>query len=238
MVASHDHDLRNVALELQSILLGAAGVEEFLVEVARRAAGPDTRGRSCGVTVRSGPESPLQGAASDELARRMDDVQYAGGAGPSLQCLRDGAAVVVLDLAVAERGWPAFVRAGRQEGIRAVLSVPLRVPDRSVGALTLYHRRAGGLSAADQSEASRFGDQAAGAVAMALLLADREARERHLETALRSRSTIDQAIGVLMGRDGTSAAEAFGMLRRRSQDTSVKLRDVAAALIADVTRKG
>lgn len=32
--------------------------------------------------------------------------------------------------------------------------------------------------------------------------------------------------------------EAFEMLRRRSQDTNVKLRDVAAAVVAEVTRRG
>lgn len=69
-----------------------------------------------------------------------------------------------------------------------------------------------------------------------MLLAAREERGRHLESALSSRTTIDQALGVLMGQRRITAAQAFDVLRRRSQQTDTKLRDVAATVIADATR--
>ena len=81
----------------------------------------------------------------------------------------------------------------------------------------------------------QFAAQAAGAVALALRLAEREDRERHLETALRSRSVIDQAMGVLIGQAGITAGEAFQVLRLRSQARNVKLRDIAAEVIRDAT---
>jgi AmiR/NasT family two-component response regulator len=73
-------------------------------------------------------------------------------------------------------------------------------------------------------------------VALALRLAEREERERNLEAALSSRSVIDQAMGVLMAQARISADEAFDVLRRRSQTANVKLRDLAATVIAEATR--
>jgi AmiR/NasT family two-component response regulator len=55
--------------------------------------------------------------------------------------------------------------------------------------------------------------------------------EEYLQQALASRSTIDQALGVLMAQNHCTRDEAFGILRRASQNRNVKLRDVAAAVI-------
>lgn len=228
-----DRHPRNVAVELQSLLLGAEGVEDFLTEVAQRAAGAVERAQSCGVTVRAIPGSRMLGAASDEFARRMDEIQYAVDDGPCLHCLRDSVPVHVADI-TSDRRWPAFSQRGKSVGAGASLSVPLMVGERSVGALNLYSRRPHSLDEADHARARQFADQAAGAVALALQLAVRAERERHLETALSSRSTIDQAIGVLMGQARISAKEAFDVLRQRSQHTNVKLRDVAAAVLDEV----
>ena len=48
-------DARSVAVELQSLLLGADGVEPFLVEVARLAAGSVADALSCGISVQATP---------------------------------------------------------------------------------------------------------------------------------------------------------------------------------------
>jgi GAF domain-containing protein len=231
---NEDGAAHNVAAELQSLLLGADGIEAFLGEVARRAAGVIDQAQSCGVTVRSTPQSRMLGATSSELARRMDEIQYDVDDGPCLRCLRHGRPVVVADIGSDTR-WPAFSERGTREGAGASLSVPLTVGERSVGALNLYSRRAHGLDETDHARARQFADQAAGAIALALLLRDRAERERHLENALTSRSTIDQAIGVIMARGRINAKEAFDILRQRSQHTNVKLRDVAMAVLDEVT---
>lgn len=64
------------------------------------------------------------------------------------------------------------------------------------------------------------------------------ARENHqLREAQQSRAAIEQAKGILMGQRCCSAAEAFEILRRLSQDTNRKLRDVAVALIEDTAQQ-
>jgi GAF domain-containing protein len=236
VVVSDPQQPGSLAIELQSLLLAADGIESFLHEVARRAAGTVERAQSCGVTVQATPTSRMLGATTDEFAQRMDDVQYATDDGPCLTCLREGVPVLVADIR-SERRWPAFVRRGTQEGADTSLSVPLSVAERTVGALNLYSRAANALTEADRARAAHFAAQAAGAVALALRLAEREEREHHLETALRSRSVIDQAMGVLIGQAGITADEAFDVLRLRSQSLNVTLRDVAADVIAEATRQ-
>lgn len=224
-----------VAQDLQQVLLGASGIEEFLGEVASRAARTVTGVLACGVTVQATPGSRMLGATSDEFARRMDEIQYQVDDGPCLTALREDVTVVVADIA-ADRRWPDFSRRGRAAGAGSSLSVPLRLQGRAIGALNLYAREPQALSDEDRERAGRFADQAAGAVALAIRLADREERSRHLEVALTSRSTIDQALGILMGQRRIPSTEAFDVLRRWSQRENVKLRDIAAGLIAEVTR--
>lgn len=60
---------------------------------------------------------------------------------------------------------------------------------------------------------------------------DLEAEVAQLREALTSRATIEQAKGMLMVTRRCSADEAFDLLRKLSQDTNVRLADVAAALI-------
>jgi GAF domain-containing protein len=229
-------DPRDAALELQTLLLDAVGVESFLVEVARRAAGAVSRAQSCGITVQATATSRVLGATTDEFARRMDDVQYAVDDGPCLTCLRQGVSVPVADIR-NDRRWPAFARRGTEEGAGSSLSVPMIARERTVGALNLYSRDAHALTEGDRARATQFAGFAAGAVALALQLAEHEEREHHLETALRSRSTIDQAMGVLMAQAHLTADEAFETLRQRSQHTNTKLRDVAIAVIAEAARR-
>ncbi|MET7998280.1 ANTAR domain-containing protein [Amycolatopsis sp. NPDC005232] len=55
-----------------------------------------------------------------------------------------------------------------------------------------------------------------------------------LRQVLSSRAPIEQAKGILMAQRRCTAGEAFEILRELSQDTNVKLRDVARGLIEEV----
>ncbi|WP_280446961.1 ANTAR domain-containing protein [Nocardia brasiliensis] len=57
---------------------------------------------------------------------------------------------------------------------------------------------------------------------------------RALPELLAARAVIEQAKGALMLAYGIDAEQAFGMLRKRSQATNVKLRELAAQLIAEL----
>jgi AmiR/NasT family two-component response regulator len=52
---------------------------------------------------------------------------------------------------------------------------------------------------------------------------------------MRSRSTVDLALRVIMGQNHTTREEALEILRAASQSRNVKLREVAALIIQDLT---
>lgn len=60
----------------------------------------------------------------------------------------------------------------------------------------------------------------------------------HLRRAMATRGTIDQARGLVMAARGCGPEEAFEVLRKMSNDTNVRLADVAAALVHRARRPG
>jgi GAF domain-containing protein len=225
-----------IALELQKLLIGADGVESFLADASRYAAGAVAHAQSVGITVGATGCLRMLGATSDELAEALDAIQYDIDDGPCLTCLRTAQVVVVDDIAADPR-WPAFARRGRQAGAGSSMSVPIMIDSDAVGALNLYSREAHGLTAEDQTRAQQFADQAAGAIALARRLEEREQIAGHLEKALTSRSVIDQALGVIIARTGTDAEHAFELLRAQSQHTNEKLREVAAQIVKQASNR-
>lgn len=61
---------------------------------------------------------------------------------------------------------------------------------------------------------------------------DQRALVDQLQQALKSRSAIGQALGILMSQDGLTAEEALERLRVSSQDHNRKLREIAADVVA------
>ncbi|MFC5996518.1 ANTAR domain-containing protein [Pseudonocardia hispaniensis] len=226
-----ESELGNIGLDLLRLLLVANDIEEYLTGAARIAVDV-TPAISSGITVRMTPDSPTWVGYSDEIAQRLAAIQHALGDGPLLACLRN-AAPVEIPKTDADSRWPKFNDLCRAEGVCAVLSMPLVIGMRPIGVITLYAPAP--HTFADARRGPRLADPIALGAALAGRLAERTNRIRHLEIALTSRATVDQALGILMARYHITAEEAFQLLRRRSQHTNVKLREVAAALIAAVS---
>jgi AmiR/NasT family two-component response regulator len=104
-----------------------------------------------------------------------------------------------------------------------------------MGALNIYATTPRAFGPAEQLVAGRFADEASRALALAVRLAERAEMSEHLQNALTSRAVVDQAIGIVMGQNRCTADEAFEVLRTISQNRNVKLRDVAAGMVAAVS---
>lgn len=76
------------------------------------------------------------------------------------------------------------------------------------------------------------------AVSNAAALDAERATSAQLITAMTSRAGIEQAKGVLMAQRGIGAEAAFALMATASQDTNVKLREVAAAVVATAAESG
>ena len=219
---------------LQNALLNTDNVEQFLHELAVLSTRVVTDGLSCGMTVRQHGRPPVTAACSDPLASQVDEVQYQMGDGPCLHAMRHAQQVRVDDLSTHGR-WPRFARQAVALGIRSCLALPLIADGASVGALNLYARRPGAFGPAETRRAERFAQHASGALTLALRMASCTDRNDQLRSTIVSCAIIDQALGVIMATEHVPHDKAFAMLRTVSQNTNVKLRDLAASIVTSAS---
>ena len=224
-----DADARVDQTALQELILSTEGMSDFLDELVQLAAAGHG---SCGITVCLDDKSRTV-ASSDALAARADEIQYAQGEGPCLEAMRTGAVVDAPDLATDDR-WGNYRSYALAQRVRSVLSTPMGVDGQTFRALDLYSTEAGTFNDAVRTQAERWAQQASGAVGVALRLAERTRHGQQLAEALSSRSTIDQAIGILMAQQRCSSGVAFEILRSASQGRNVKLRTIAADIVRAV----
>jgi AmiR/NasT family two-component response regulator len=80
--------------------------------------------------------------------------------------------------------------------------------------------------------AQALAERASVVLANAITFATSEATNRHLQLALENARLIGRAQGVLMAREGCGSEKAFDILRRASQRTNRKLREIAEEIVA------
>ncbi|WP_422743234.1 GAF and ANTAR domain-containing protein [Mycobacterium sp. WMMD1722] len=166
---------------------------------------------------------------ADPVAEELDRLQTELGEGPMFDALHQHHTVHVGDLGQESR-WPMFVSTARERGVRAMLSFRLFTNARSLGALNVYGSEPGVFS----DESVTVGELLAQHAAVAL--AGANAAEQ-FEVALASRDIIGQAKGILMHRDNLSGMQAFATLTRASQETNIKLVEVARWLVGEHEKK-
>jgi anti-anti-sigma factor len=166
-------------------------------------------------------------AASDQTVSAMDANQYATGEGPCVDASVEGRWFHSESLEEETR-WPAFTPRARALGISAILSSPLLVRGRPVGALNIYSRTAAAFAPKDQELAAVFAAEAS------VILSDTtsDPRADRLQEALRTREIIAEAHGVIMERENVIEGDAFSILRRFSQKSGRPLRERAEDVVA------
>jgi len=219
---------------LQDALLHTDNMEQFLHALAVLSTRVVTDELSCGMTVRQRGRPPATAACTDPLASKADEIQYQTGDGPCPHAIRHARVVRIDDVATHGR-WPRFARQALSLGIRSCLAVPLIADGEPVGALTMYARRLGAFGPAETGRAQRFAKHASGALTLALRMASCHDVNDQLRSSIVSRTVIDQALGVIMATERVPQDKAFALLRTVSQNTNVKLRDLAADIVTSVS---
>lgn len=237
IMQDHDHDpaldQARASIELQQLLLETEDLTGFLDEVAGYAAATVAPGVLCGITMqRDG--LPMTAASNGPLALDLDEVQYGHHEGPCLKAMRSGGTVLVTDLATDTR-FGDYQSDALAHGVVSALAVALDAGPDAGGALNLYATQAGVFTPARQEAAQVLAEEVSRALRLAVRLTDQVRLTRHLETAMASRSIIDQAIGVIMAQDRCTPTEAFEVLRRASNHRNVKLREVASTIVAGMS---
>ncbi|GAA2060122.1 GAF and ANTAR domain-containing protein [Williamsia deligens] len=163
-------------------------------------------------------------APTDPVAARLDELQHELREGPCLEAAWADQKVLVEDLDTETR-WPRFVRRVRDEtAVRSILAYQLFRGESAMGALNIYATGAHAFSAEAQEVAL--------AVATHASLALHTARRGdQFSSALASRDVIGQAKGIVMERFDVDAVRAWDLIRKLSQDTNIRVADVARQLV-------
>lgn len=170
-------------------------------------------------------------AASSEATRDLEAFQLQRAEGPCLDCYREGAPILVPDLAAESARWPVFVPAATSAGFASVHAVPMRLRETVLGTLGLFSTRVGQLGADDLDLAQALAHVASVALVADKALSDKNAVNEQLHTALRSRVVLEQAKGVLAEAGELDMTQAFAALRGYARDHNFKLSDVADRVV-------
>jgi len=210
-------------------------LRETLVEIAEFAVHAIPGADGAGLTMLEDARAQTV-VASAEFVHAVDGVQYGLGEGPCLLAVESRATQTSGSLGGDAR-WPRFgPRVGRM-GVHSVLSLPLLLPARVVGAMNVYAHAKNAFDPAAVRVGELFARPAGVAVHNAQVLAQSQRLAAQLAEALTSRGVIDQALGVLISRTGANPDEAFGRLRSMSQAQHLKVAEVARVLVDEAVRR-
>jgi hypothetical protein len=179
--------------------------------------------------------------ATDATARRIDELQFAIGAGPCLEahasqwpqlCPR-------LDAEGPRQRWLPFSAGVQELGVQAVFAFPVLAAQQSLGVLELYRRAPGALDDAQLGHASHCADvigriilaavPRAGSPAETKLVA--EAALLHANNPF-NRSEVYVASGVVAVQLDVSADEALARIRAHAFAEGVSIASAVADIVA------
>jgi len=198
-------------------------------------AGLPIDGVSVSVVTSTGNRMTVQ--ASDDVASRLDDLQYDLGEGPSVAAFADRKPVTVGDLAdlSAAARWPAFAPAAVRAGARAVFAYPLQLGAARLGVLLTYRNAPGQLDAAHRARTVRLADGAFHAVLDLLggsAAGGATTEHRPGGAVPLHRAEVYQAAGMVMSHLGVSIEEATVRLRAYAFARDRPVIDVARDIVA------
>jgi len=129
---------------------------------------------------------------------------------------------------------PSSYAGSAGEGSASVLRIPLELDDENSAVVNLYSPWAGAFSTDNAAEARRFAAETARPLLLALRIFQLRESRQDLSAAMQSRTIIDMAIGAIMAQNRCGRDAAFKILRNTSNNRNMKIRDVAASVVASI----
>jgi GAF domain-containing protein len=220
---------------LQDLLLETDDVGEFLTEFARFTAERlfEQPGETlCGITLLRDKRAGSVGGSND-AARRLDELQHRFSEGPCLTACEEQRTVHVADVAADER-WSGYLARAAEHGAGSILAVPFPLEPGVRAVLNVYATEKGGFSPEDIATAEAFVTQTSRALMLSVRLARHSESVVDLKAAMRSRTAIDIAIGIIMAQNRCTQMEALTILKSVSSSRNQKIRDIAASVVASI----
>ncbi|MFE2376590.1 GAF and ANTAR domain-containing protein [Streptomyces sp. NPDC059398] len=172
-------------------------------------------------------------AASDENTHLLELFAVQHDQGPCLDCYRTRDARSNIDLHdPSDTGaWPAFADKARRSGFQISHVFPLRLRNRAVGAMNLFHTSRQSLSTQDASLAQALADVATIAILQQRDLGHEQMEKSQLQHALSSRIVVEQAKGILAERWTVDPSTAYNALRVYARTHQLRISDCSRQII-------
>lgn len=169
--------------------------------------------------------------ATDDLAERTAQLEFALGQGPNVDAVASGLPTAADDLrsGVAAHRWPLFATEAVHAGIRAIQAYPIMFSSGPFGTVGLYSRQPTRLSSEQHRQASDITEL----IGLALVHPD---SGESIGSGLRM--TVHQAAGMVMQQAGVSIQDALVLLRSTAFTEDTQVTDLAKYVIAGRRRFG
>ena len=170
-------------------------------------------------------------SASDQTAQNVEDGQERLAQGPCAVAFSQRLPAAIGNIQT-EPGWAEFTQVLVSEGICAALSVPVELDGGVIGTLDIYARQARGWDPSEVAALQAYAGVMASLLSAAVTAQAKGRLADQLQAALEHRWLIEQAKGVIMGRERLDAQAAFERLRGAARSSTRRLADVAKDVTA------
>ena len=218
---------------LQDLLLDSDVLEDFLGQLSILAAdfvaAETGRPVMCSVRLSRRRKPTVLGGSSRE-ALILDSFHDSVAEGPGVEARKTGLAVLVPDTTMDPR-WRRYQRAAAQRGNRSILTIEMLAEREATAILTFSSPSPEAFDDGAVAACGALAVRAARVMRLAVRLDSAKSLHRDLLYAMRSRTEINLATGILMAQSRCSQSEAFELLARVSNTRNVKLRVIAGEIL-------
>ncbi|MFK4065136.1 GAF and ANTAR domain-containing protein [Streptomyces sp. NPDC029674] len=178
------------------------------------------------------PKGPLTlVAASSERVRLIELFELDALEGPCCTAFREVSPVDHDLRGTVSPRWPRFTARARPDGYTSVHATPIRLRRETLGVLNLFRRVPGPLLESNRRLARALADATAISLLQQTTLDQHRTVRAQLETALVTRTIIEQAKGFLTARHGTDPDTAFHRMRAHARHHRLPLADLARDIV-------
>jgi GAF domain-containing protein len=168
--------------------------------------------------------------AHDKTSQLLEEAQMSTGQGPCVDTFVRETLIASDDLRADPR-WPEVTDRLRDQQVRAVIGVPLRLSGVTVGSLDVFHDRQHRWDRSERHALLRYAEIGGAMLAAAVSAEQSGELAAQLTHALQHRAPIERGVGYLMARDGIGQVEAFDRLRTAARRNRRRIGEVAAELL-------
>ena len=165
-------------------------------------------------------------SASDQSAQHLEDGQERLAQGPCAVAFSQRLPAAIANIHT-DPDWGEFAQVLLSEGISAALSVPVELDGGVIGTLDVYVGQPRDWDPSEVAALQVYAGLVASLLSAATTAQVKGRLANQLQAALEHRWLIEQAKGVVMGREQVDAQAAFERLRGAARSSTRRLADVA-----------